>query len=90
MKLSFLFELHLVPITFSLILGDFFMVSPPIKYGEGGLFSQKKIFMGGQILGETFMGGLFYMGELIIRLFKGGRGGWRGGVSLEQKTLTIL
>ena len=45
---SYIFEFQLVPFDFSLTLGDPFMVSPsPLKYEEGGLFSEKTLFMGG-------------------------------------------
>ena len=46
-KLSFIYEFQVVIFAFSLILGDPFMVSPsPLKYGGGGTFLQKLLFMG--------------------------------------------
>ena len=73
--ISHIFEFQLVPFPFSFILGDPFMVFlSPLKYG-GGNFFQKILFMGRQILWVTFIGGLFYMGGLIIRTYQ-----W-GGVS---------
>ena len=59
MKLSSIFEFQLVPLAFSLILGDPFMVSLPIKYRGGGFFAKKRLFMEGQSLGSKFMGRLF-------------------------------
>ena len=37
-----------------------------LKYGEVGFFP-KNIFMGGQIFGGEFMGGLFYIEGLMTR-----------------------
>ena len=62
MKLSFIFKFPLVLFAFSLILGDPFIVSPPLKYGKGRLFPQKRFSRGGK-----FMGVLLYMGGLMIR-----------------------
>ena len=71
---SYIFEFQLVNFfSFSLILGDPLMVSPPPpppwKYGNGGLFS-KKYFSWGQILLVKFIGKLFYMGWLMIRSYQ--------------------
>ena len=60
--LLYVFEFQLVLIAFSFILGDPFMVSPPPQYA----------FHGGQFLWGKFIGGLFYMGGLMIISYQGG------------------
>ena len=45
------------------------MVSPPKKKG---VFFQKILFMGTQALWGKFIGGLVYMGGLMIRSYQGG------------------
>ena len=70
MKIYFLFEFQLVPFAFGLILGDLFMMPPALSV-ERWQFFQKRLFMGGQILGDRFMGGLFYMPGIMIRSCKG-------------------
>ena len=70
--LSYIFEFQLFPFPFSLISGDSLMVSPSLlNYGRG-TFLQKMPFMGEQILWGKFIGGLFYLGGLMIRSYQGG------------------
>ena len=69
--LSYIFEFQLFPFPFSLISGDSLMVSPSLlNYGRG-TFLQKMPFMGEQILWGKFIGGLFYLGGLMIRSYQG-------------------
>ena len=70
--ISYIFEFQIVPFALSLILGDPFMVSLlPLTYGEGGIFPN--VFHRGQVLRGKIIGGLLYMGELMIRSYEGGR-----------------
>ena len=53
--LSYIFEFQLVPFTFSLILGDRYMMSPhPLKYGEERFFSRKCFSWGKNYLGKIY------------------------------------
>ena len=66
--LSGIFEFQLVPFAFS-----FVKVSPlPESMGRGDYFPNNG-FNGGQVLWGKFLGGLFYMGGLMIRSYQGGR-----------------
>ena len=65
--LSYIFEFQIVYFAFSLILGDPFMVSPSLlKNKDGRPFSKKDFSWGNKILRRKFVGGLFYMGGLIV------------------------
>ena len=56
MKLSSIFEFQLVPLAFSLILGDPFMVSLPIKYRGGGFFAKKGFSWRDKVWGANLWG----------------------------------
>ena len=75
--LSYVFEFQLVPFAFIVTLRDPFMVSPPPKkydewWGGGGLFYKKCFSRGTNFVGKI-IGGLFYVGELMIRSYQGRR-----------------
>ena len=48
MKLFFIIEFQLVHFASSLILGNSFLVSPPLNYGEGERFSKNSLYYGGE------------------------------------------
>ena len=88
MNLSFLFEFQLVPFAFSFILRDPFMVSPPIRCGEEGLFSKKKIPWGDKFGGEMY-GGIVPQGETNARSCQKGVGVLQNAFSSNLKTLNL-
>ena len=75
--LSCIFEFPLVPFAFSLILGALSWCLPPHTHTpskERGTFFQKNTFHGGDKLCQgKFVGGLFYMGGLMIISYQRGK-----------------
>ena len=65
-----IFEFQLVPLLSVLFWETFSWCLPPKKKG---VFFQKILFLGTQALWGKFIGGLVYMGGLMIRSYQGGR-----------------